>query len=448
MQRRSVNCLQMSFAAPLKRLVCTLSENLQTPTRTLEVVSNLMPSDKDSSSDGKSTANSEEFYPSRFESTRKIINSKFFLNLDRLMSADANSDQYLAEQSSANLIPSSSSLMYPIISQLRQSKVNPHGGMYQRELCYQKSIDKLNEEELAFCSNRLERPFSGSRALGLNARTGNRGGSINDYKSTPLEAYRELLLVNGESSSPKRSADESQVNWPLDGELREALQVLVGSSDASFASNRTLQAQDRSSSGSAGDDAAVVGGGAGGGAGGGGGGGGDGVDGSDGQPGEQNVRLERLQVQSSQQNGTSTPPMQLNNSNNISDSKGPSGLVKSETATEDASLECKKREYTFRAMNRDNKGNHCSGFVKATICYGGCETGEISDWLFPHKKSIHKVCQHGQRVKRKVILPDCNSLIAVKELSIYHFVDARSCKCEKCNKTNTTCMGSLTAPKL
>jgi len=115
---------------------------------------------------------------------------------------------------------------------------------------------------------------------------------------------------------------------------------------------------------------------------------------------------------------------------------------------DDSPLECNMRRYTFKASKSDGAGNRCSGLVSAAICYGGCETGEIADWLFPHKKSIHKVCTHGERVKRRVSLTDCTSELVEPSLRHYHFVEATSCVCKKCTSVDTTCLGSLTRPYL
>lgn len=112
------------------------------------------------------------------------------------------------------------------------------------------------------------------------------------------------------------------------------------------------------------------------------------------------------------------------------------------------SLECNKRQYRFKASKRDGDGNKCSGLVTATICYGSCDTGEIADWLFPHKKSIHKVCSHGLRVRRRALLTECSSDSVEPSLREYHYVDAKTCVCQKCNSADTTCLGSLTRPYL
>lgn len=254
------------------------------------------------------------------------------------------------------------------------------------KICSLGSIGKLSEEELANCLDRIESLF-----IANMLRSG--AGMNSDRSMASLKPYGRYLF-----GSPKRSTDETHImEWPMAKAFLKELRELDGKPETSLSNRTSLPA---------GEFAAAP-------------------------------------TESSPTTITST-----GNTNNVADEASiePGSQIKPE-ADEEA-LECRLREYTFKAMNKDREGNHCSGYVTATICYGGCETGEISDWLFPHKKSIHKVCQHGQRVRRKAILADCNSLNAFKELSVYHYVDARSCKCEKCNKANTTCMGSLTAPKL
>lgn len=111
-------------------------------------------------------------------------------------------------------------------------------------------------------------------------------------------------------------------------------------------------------------------------------------------------------------------------------------------------LDCTIRLYTFKAVKSDSSGNRCWGSVVARICYGACDTGEIADWLFPHKKSIHKVCMHGARFRRRVMLESCNSAQVDPSLREYHYEDARTCVCQKCSSADSTCLGSLTRPYL
>ena len=41
-------------------------------------------------------------------------------------------------------------------------------------------------------------------------------------------------------------------------------------------------------------------------------------------------------------------------------------------------LECHRREYTFKATNTDGKGRRCWQFVTAMSCWGRCHSGEVS----------------------------------------------------------------------
>jgi len=115
----------------------------------------------------------------------------------------------------------------------------------------------------------------------------------------------------------------------------------------------------------------------------------------------------------------------------------------------DSPMECNMRNFTFRATKSDEASGHkCWGDITASICYGGCDSGEIADWLFPHKKSIHRVCRHGGRIRRKAILLECTSPDVHHSLREYHYVDARDCVCRKCTSLDTTCLGTMTRPYL
>lgn len=130
------------------------------------------------------------------------------------------------------------------------------------------------------------------------------------------------------------------------------------------------------------------------------------------------------------------------------------------SVSSDSPLECNMRRFTYRAVKSDAAGNRCSGMVTATICYGGCDTGEYADWLFPHKKSVHRVCTHGARARRQVLLPECSDASGrainldeagaelQRSLREYSYVDATHCVCERCQSADTACVGSLTRPYL
>lgn len=121
-------------------------------------------------------------------------------------------------------------------------------------------------------------------------------------------------------------------------------------------------------------------------------------------------------------------------------------------------LGCNKRLYTYRATKSDEFGNKCSGLVTATICHGSCDTGQFSDHVFPYRKTVHKVCTHGVRIKKKAILDDCigafssnpnnNDFMFVASLREYEYVDAGTCVCRSCTSVDTTCLDGMSKPKL
>jgi hypothetical protein len=125
-------------------------------------------------------------------------------------------------------------------------------------------------------------------------------------------------------------------------------------------------------------------------------------------------------------------------------------------ANQDEAMQCNLRHFTYQATKTDEAGNQCSGLVVAAICYGGCDTGEIADWLFPHKKSIHKVCRHGTRIRRTARLSHCRASSgdtkAATELDVslteYHYVDALDCVCSRCDSADMTCLGTMSSPHL
>uniref|UniRef100_A0A6G1SNB4 Glycoprotein hormone beta-5 n=1 Tax=Aceria tosichella TaxID=561515 RepID=A0A6G1SNB4_9ACAR len=121
----------------------------------------------------------------------------------------------------------------------------------------------------------------------------------------------------------------------------------------------------------------------------------------------------------------------------------------------DDSMKCNIRRFTYKATKTNEAGSQCTGLVTASICYGGCDTGEIADWLFPHKKSIHKVCRHGDRIRRRVTLSYCTSSSGAQlepdelgGLADYYYVDALNCVCKKCTSADTTCLGTMSTPHL
>lgn len=106
-------------------------------------------------------------------------------------------------------------------------------------------------------------------------------------------------------------------------------------------------------------------------------------------------------------------------------------------------LECHRREYTFKATRSDSKGNVCWDDITAMSCWGRCDSGEIADWRFPFKKSFHPVCTYDSRRLVKTQLRHCQpkDLSEEDELRVYEYLEALSCSCQVCDSTWTSCEG-------
>lgn len=57
-------------------------------------------------------------------------------------------------------------------------------------------------------------------------------------------------------------------------------------------------------------------------------------------------------------------------------------------------LGCDLFEYEHSVLQVDSQGRKCWGKVMVLSCRGRCDSKEISDWKFPHKKAFHPVCLH------------------------------------------------------
>ncbi|KAH7939030.1 thyrostimulin beta-5 subunit [Rhipicephalus sanguineus] len=106
-------------------------------------------------------------------------------------------------------------------------------------------------------------------------------------------------------------------------------------------------------------------------------------------------------------------------------------------------IECHRREYSFRATRTDANGNRCWDDVTAMSCWGRCDSGEIADWRFPFKKSFHPVCTYGSRklVRTQLRFCDPDDLDERDELRVYEYYEALSCSCQVCDSTWTSCEG-------
>ncbi|XP_077494069.1 glycoprotein hormone beta 5 [Amblyomma americanum] len=106
-------------------------------------------------------------------------------------------------------------------------------------------------------------------------------------------------------------------------------------------------------------------------------------------------------------------------------------------------LECHRREYSFRATRTDAKGNQCWDDITAMSCWGRCDSGEISDWRFPFKRSFHPVCTYDTRKLVRTQLRFCDPVDVDEEneLRTYEYYEALSCSCQVCDSTWTSCEG-------
>ncbi|ETN58908.1 glycoprotein hormone beta subunit [Anopheles darlingi] len=103
-------------------------------------------------------------------------------------------------------------------------------------------------------------------------------------------------------------------------------------------------------------------------------------------------------------------------------------------------LGCHKRLFTYRVSQTDSKGRECWDHVSVLSCWGRCDSNEISDWRFPYKRSHHPVCVHAGRTKAVAMLRHCHpdaDLVARQ----YEYMEPKSCNCQTCSSTDTSCEG-------
>ncbi|XP_052864450.1 thyrostimulin beta-5 subunit [Anopheles cruzii] len=103
-------------------------------------------------------------------------------------------------------------------------------------------------------------------------------------------------------------------------------------------------------------------------------------------------------------------------------------------------LGCHKRLFTYRVSQTDSKGRECWDHVSVLSCWGRCDSNEISDWRFPYKRSHHPVCVHGGRTKAVAMLRHCHP-DADPEARQYEYMEPKSCNCQTCSSTDTSCEG-------
>ncbi|KPM03655.1 hypothetical protein QR98_0020890 [Sarcoptes scabiei] len=102
-------------------------------------------------------------------------------------------------------------------------------------------------------------------------------------------------------------------------------------------------------------------------------------------------------------------------------------------------LDCHERSFTFKAIQTDPKtGLQCRDYIKLLSCWGRCNSGEISDYRFPYKRSFHYVCIHNFIERKAFKLTDCDPG-APEHLQWYRTVVAKSCVCRQCESSMANC---------
>ena len=61
-------------------------------------------------------------------------------------------------------------------------------------------------------------------------------------------------------------------------------------------------------------------------------------------------------------------------------------------------LECHRREYTFKATRTDSSGRQCWEYITAMSCWGRCDSGEVGLSSFNSIINTNKLGRDGQGV--------------------------------------------------
>ncbi|RWS14064.1 glycoprotein hormone beta-5-like protein [Dinothrombium tinctorium] len=125
-----------------------------------------------------------------------------------------------------------------------------------------------------------------------------------------------------------------------------------------------------------------------------------------------------------------------------SDSTSYNETPKSYYINPNTTLECLRREYRYTAMRMDSHGRRCWERITVWSCWGRCDSGEISDWKFPYKRSYHPVCLPDRKRWRTIKLRNCDEE-APLELMYYRYLEAVSCKCDICRSSIASCEGVI-----
>lgn len=107
--------------------------------------------------------------------------------------------------------------------------------------------------------------------------------------------------------------------------------------------------------------------------------------------------------------------------------------------------ECRTRKIILKAQRKNEFGQKCWDEIEMNICYGRCQSGEFADHSIPYKMSIGYSCMHENRIRREVVLRNCN-IDGIPEddpLRRYSYIDAGSCNCLICSRSDAQCVGTL-----
>nr|XP_046917196.1 thyrostimulin beta-5 subunit-like [Dermatophagoides farinae] len=127
-----------------------------------------------------------------------------------------------------------------------------------------------------------------------------------------------------------------------------------------------------------------------------------------------------------------------NNNNNIKERRI-NEKIRRKYLTVQRTLDCHERSFTFKAVQTDPvTGLQCRDYIRLLSCWGRCNSGEISDYRFPYKRSFHNVCIHDVVEKRLFELTDCDAG-APEYLRSYETVVAKSCVCRRCETSMVNC---------
>ncbi|XP_069970009.1 thyrostimulin beta-5 subunit [Penaeus vannamei] len=105
-----------------------------------------------------------------------------------------------------------------------------------------------------------------------------------------------------------------------------------------------------------------------------------------------------------------------------------------------STLECHRRQYTYKVHKTDDNGRMCWDYINVMSCWGRCDSNEIADWKFPYKRSHHPVCMHEETHLTQVTLRNCHEDVA-PGTEIYTFHEANRCSCSVCKSSEASCEG-------